>query len=262
MTSLLVTLSFRGVRSLNSINFRAPWPFVKKGWLNLLCTKVAVKIPRFNLFKFVLCPDLFQYKVHTARGKLVQLLMRRSNGLDLTGNFLSYHRSGIRKTRRSCIVNYYLLLYYSLKPYVSYQTDVEIEKRKLAYENKVSFCYFSTISFPLEMFYIFRTRWLELFSKRSIMRVALLRQSAQRRLFLKHILFPHNWSRVIHRSGSNWKKLVSNRYNYTEDSVVVSDSIITSRGPGTAFDFALKLVDLLIGKDKSFELISPMILKH
>ncbi|MEK8090203.1 DJ-1 family glyoxalase III [Thermithiobacillus plumbiphilus] len=37
---------------------------------------------------------------------------------------------------------------------------------------------------------------------------------------------------------------------YREDSVVVDGSIITSRGPGTAMDFALTLVDLLEGPQR------------
>lgn len=35
---------------------------------------------------------------------------------------------------------------------------------------------------------------------------------------------------------------------YLEDAVVVDGNIITSRGPGTAMDFALKLIELLLGK--------------
>ena len=37
---------------------------------------------------------------------------------------------------------------------------------------------------------------------------------------------------------------------YLEESVVVDQNIITSRGPGTAMEFALKLVELLFGKDR------------
>jgi len=35
---------------------------------------------------------------------------------------------------------------------------------------------------------------------------------------------------------------------YLDDAVVVDGNIVTSRGPGTAMDFALKLVELLAGK--------------
>jgi len=34
---------------------------------------------------------------------------------------------------------------------------------------------------------------------------------------------------------------------YSEDAVVVDGNIITSKGPGTAFEFALRIVDVLCG---------------
>jgi len=40
---------------------------------------------------------------------------------------------------------------------------------------------------------------------------------------------------------------------YCTDAVVQDGKIITSRGPGTAMDFALALVELLTGKDKRDE---------
>ncbi|KAL3270550.1 hypothetical protein HHI36_021088 [Cryptolaemus montrouzieri] len=51
-------------------------------------------------------------------------------------------------------------------------------------------------------------------------------------------------------------------YIYKQDKVVVDSNIITSRGPGTAFDFALKLVDLLQGKDKASEVAKAMLLSY
>lgn len=39
----------------------------------------------------------------------------------------------------------------------------------------------------------------------------------------------------------------------TEEAVVVDEKIITSRGPGTAMDFALQLVEVLEGKEKRDE---------
>ncbi|OON18191.1 DJ-1 family protein [Opisthorchis viverrini] len=41
------------------------------------------------------------------------------------------------------------------------------------------------------------------------------------------------------------------QYTYLEKSVVVDKQLITSRGPGTAMEFALKLVELLTGKQNS-----------
>ncbi|KAH9897068.1 DJ-1 [Cubamyces lactineus] len=46
---------------------------------------------------------------------------------------------------------------------------------------------------------------------------------------------------------------------YSEDPVVVSGKLITSRGPGTAFPFALTLVELLCGKEKRAEVAGPMV---
>lgn len=37
--------------------------------------------------------------------------------------------------------------------------------------------------------------------------------------------------------------------SYLEDAVVIDGNIVTSRGPGTAMDFALTLIELLVGKD-------------
>ncbi|CDS00729.1 uncharacterized protein SPSC_05036 [Sporisorium scitamineum] len=49
-------------------------------------------------------------------------------------------------------------------------------------------------------------------------------------------------------------------YTYKEDRVVVSDNLITSRGPGTAFEFALAIVEALVGKEKRNEIEPPLIL--
>ncbi|HUJ80034.1 MAG TPA: DJ-1 family glyoxalase III [Nitrospiria bacterium] len=41
--------------------------------------------------------------------------------------------------------------------------------------------------------------------------------------------------------------------NYAEDRVIVDGGIITSRGPGTAMEFAMALVEILAGKEKVAE---------
>lgn len=50
-------------------------------------------------------------------------------------------------------------------------------------------------------------------------------------------------------------------HRYSDDAVVVDGRIVTSRGPGTAMDFALTLVELLAGKAKrdqvEIELVRP-----
>ncbi|XP_013791316.1 glutathione-independent glyoxalase DJR-1.1-like, partial [Limulus polyphemus] len=50
-------------------------------------------------------------------------------------------------------------------------------------------------------------------------------------------------------------------YTYSDERVVVDGQLITSRGPGTAFEFALAVVEKLMGKDKANSLIPPMLLK-
>jgi len=44
-----------------------------------------------------------------------------------------------------------------------------------------------------------------------------------------------------------------NNMTYEEKSVVIDGNIITSRGPGTAMDFTLTLIELLMGKEKRDE---------
>ena len=48
---------------------------------------------------------------------------------------------------------------------------------------------------------------------------------------------------------------------YLSSRVVVDGNLVTSRGPGTAMDFALKLVELLLGKKQS-EQVSQALLAH
>ncbi|ESP04580.1 hypothetical protein LOTGIDRAFT_223821 [Lottia gigantea] len=55
-------------------------------------------------------------------------------------------------------------------------------------------------------------------------------------------------------------KLKSGGYNYSEDRVVQDGKIITSRGPGTSFEFAIKIVEALAGAEKANSLIAPMLL--
>jgi len=50
-------------------------------------------------------------------------------------------------------------------------------------------------------------------------------------------------------------------YNYSEDRVVIDGKLVTSRGPGTTFEFALAIVELLVSKEKKDSLIPPMLVK-
>ncbi|CAM0142007.1 unnamed protein product [Umbelopsis sp. WA50703] len=49
-------------------------------------------------------------------------------------------------------------------------------------------------------------------------------------------------------------------YRYSEDRVVVDQNVITSRGPGTAFLFALTIVEKLVGKEVVDKIGPPMLL--
>jgi len=51
---------------------------------------------------------------------------------------------------------------------------------------------------------------------------------------------------------------ITNR-DAVESRVVVDGSCITSRGAGTAIEFGLKLVEVLMGKDKAEEVAEPMV---
>lgn len=49
---------------------------------------------------------------------------------------------------------------------------------------------------------------------------------------------------------------------YLKDKVVVSGKVVTSRGVGTTIDFALALVSLLAGKEKSEEIRKAIVYDH
>jgi len=55
------------------------------------------------------------------------------------------------------------------------------------------------------------------------------------------------------------KTLLEKDFDYSEEPVVVSGKLVTSRGPGTTFPFALTLVELLCGKQKRAEVAGPMV---
>ncbi|KAI8075034.1 class I glutamine amidotransferase-like protein [Gongronella butleri] len=55
------------------------------------------------------------------------------------------------------------------------------------------------------------------------------------------------------------KDQLSDFYEYSEDRVVVDGNLITSRGPGTTFLFALTLVEQLVGTEVANKLRSEML---
>ncbi|GAU94898.1 hypothetical protein RvY_06597 [Ramazzottius varieornatus] len=62
-------------------------------------------------------------------------------------------------------------------------------------------------------------------------------------------------------SHPSTKDQLTSDYNYTENRVEKDGKIITSRGPGSTFEFALRIVEELLGKDKVDEIRKPMLLQ-
>jgi putative intracellular protease/amidase len=48
---------------------------------------------------------------------------------------------------------------------------------------------------------------------------------------------------------------------HSKERVVVDGKIITSQGPGTAMEFAIKLVEVLAGKNKAEEVAKSVLVK-
>ena len=52
------------------------------------------------------------------------------------------------------------------------------------------------------------------------------------------------------------------KYRYFEEKVVIDNNIITSRGAGTAIEFALKLIEVLVGEDTSKRVEKEIVLSQ
>jgi len=61
------------------------------------------------------------------------------------------------------------------------------------------------------------------------------------------------------KKATCYPSLLSELGRIEEAKVVVDGNCITSQGPGTALKFALKLVELLLGKEKSMEVAKAML---
>ncbi|CAJ0595343.1 unnamed protein product [Cylicocyclus nassatus] len=132
MAASLVTVSTRGVRSLNWTNFRAPWPFVKKG------ARGQRKIGPFHYEKFKWpgqnreFPELSPkwHKENPAR-------LHRYTGVYEEGYIDPVTGKHVYVPEMHAELVVPNLEGFKLKPYVSFRTDVEIEKRRRIYEAKV-----------------------------------------------------------------------------------------------------------------------------
>ena len=56
-----------------------------------------------------------------------------------------------------------------------------------------------------------------------------------------------------------FREKLSGSYQYKEEDVVVDGNIVTSRGPGTSFKFALEIVKILLGEEKMKEVAGAML---
>ena len=57
-----------------------------------------------------------------------------------------------------------------------------------------------------------------------------------------------------------FREQLSDKYKYVDEKVVVDDKLITSKGPATAFDFSLKIVELLLNAEQSSNVAKMLLL--
>lgn len=76
------------------------------------------------------------------------------------------------------------------------------------------------------------------------------------------VLVPHNLFPVGNMTGFPGLKETIPESKWMDKRVVWDPrvNLLTSQGPGTAIDFALKLIDLLMGKEKAHEVASQLVL--
>jgi len=74
------------------------------------------------------------------------------------------------------------------------------------------------------------------------------------------VLKPHGL--LENKKATCYPSLLSDLDNAEQEKVVVDGNCITSQGPGTALEFALKLVELLFDKQKSHEVADAMLAKN
>ncbi|KAE9555752.1 hypothetical protein FO519_000966 [Halicephalobus sp. NKZ332] len=136
MASLNPLVQVRNVRSLNHYYFKAPWPFVKNrstGWRKIgPITIEKSQYPGQNREFPEISP---KFKTKTEAGNDPRL--RNYTGVASTG--YTDPETGKFVPVKEMVPELVVpdLTGFELKPYVSFRTDVEIEKRRTAYEKKV-----------------------------------------------------------------------------------------------------------------------------
>ncbi|XP_016137948.1 protein deglycase DJ-1zDJ-1 [Sinocyclocheilus grahami] len=68
-------------------------------------------------------------------------------------------------------------------------------------------------------------------------------------------------STVTTHPGAKDKMMAGDHYKYSEARVQKDGNVITSRGPGTSFEFALTIVEELMGAEVAAQVKAPLILK-
>ncbi|XP_026857849.2 Parkinson disease protein 7 homolog [Electrophorus electricus] len=68
-------------------------------------------------------------------------------------------------------------------------------------------------------------------------------------------------STITTHPGAKDKMMTGDHYKYTEARVQKDGHLITSRGPGTSFEFALAIVEELMGAEVVAQVKAPLILK-
>ncbi|KAH7102249.1 DJ-1 [Auriculariales sp. MPI-PUGE-AT-0066] len=58
------------------------------------------------------------------------------------------------------------------------------------------------------------------------------------------------------------KDQLADVFDYKDESVVVSDKLVTSRGPGSCFAWTLKIIELLLGDAKAQEIRGPLMIPN
>lgn len=67
-------------------------------------------------------------------------------------------------------------------------------------------------------------------------------------------------SRLAGNTGVELFKVLGCRCSAVSSRVVLDGNLVTSRGPGTAFEFALTLVKVLYGEEMAAQVAGPMVM--